>query len=504
MSKLTPLAVQFNWPEEQLTLSYQLDDGFEIVSNERGYAYAVFPFRGNVREFMKYTRRSRADVIVSYGPQKVWEGKLAIKEHQENKTVLSALGGWASLQRDLMFELYVDRMLERWKPMYFQSNVVNDLYQIDEQNRIYAAPRKGEDFDTSHKFGFRYRIPDDSVNKIVAVSFDYEILGTSTWRMELKNQSGTVEASATGSTPTPTTGTINLSPMSLTTGFDLRLEFFYNSGTATEYTGETGDTYLKVTDIRVAYATGTITSADILEDIMTKAAAAGLDVSADAQRIEAQTDDIYHYVEEDITYADAILKVAALADTNLTAADYIISIFEDGRLVFEKKTTNPVYYEAQVDKYKIRQDSADVINKAYTLGHFRALNWRRVRGDVQSDSESIDRFGVQGAFIDAEVLSLTTRNEMAAALVAAGKDGEPEIEITFSDLFHDGGVVQVNPALIKPGSRIRMRGLPLGLSQSLGTITELEVKEVYIRSTGAELMLVRPDQSLEKQVGRLL
>ncbi len=504
MSRLTPLSVSVKWPEQQLNLAYLLED-FNIVSNEHGFAWADFFYRGNIREFMSLTRRSRADVVVAYGPQPVWEGKLAIKEHDEGQIKLTALGPWASLSRFPMFELHVDRSLERWKAMRFDTNIVNEAYEIDEENRIYAAPRQDEDYDNTRKFGFRYRVPDDSNNKIVRVEMDYEIRGGSTWRLEVKSQSGALEASANAATPTPTSGTFTLNPLSLTTGNALTIEYFYNSGTSTTYTQETGDHYCKITSIRVVYVNqATITASDIASNMLTRANAAGLDISADDQLIEAQTDDIYQFTEEDISYADAFIKLAGLADSDLSADDYQVAVFEDQKLIFKKKSSSPVFYEADVERFKIRQDASNVINKAYTLGHYREINWRRVRGDIQQDDESITRFGVQGGFLDAEVLSLTTRNEMAAALVAANKDGEPEIEIELSNIYYSGGTSQINPALIRPGSFIKLRGMPLGLSESLGTVTELEVKETYIRPNGTDLMLVRPQQSLQNQVGKVI
>ncbi len=504
MSAITPLSVSISWSHEQIQLSYRLID-YEIVKNTRGFAFATLVFNGSLEDVMSIARRERGNIEVYYGPEEIWSGKIDDVEINGSIITVTAVGGWASLARGTLFEVYSDIDQNRFVEALAGDS---DHMIIRKSPRIRFTPRQNNDYSnaSADKGILVYYEPDDGENIIERVEIEYEILGDVDWQMDIRTSVGVV-SSVNASTPTPATGSLTLdtSAMAASNANFVAIDYYYDNATRTTYTGETGtDNYCMITNFRIFFKNqATITARDIALDMLSKANAMGLEVSADTSKIgDTFTTDIIEFRPEDISFAEAFEQLAALADVDTPSSDIEMGVFEGGKLVF-RKPQDPKKIYARIKDFTIRRSGAYVFNRAYATGWFQEKGYLFVRGDIQVDQDSVAKFGIKTAFLDTEITALADRNAAALAVVEANKRGKPEVEVEFSNFFYGPASKQISPYLIRPYNVVQLMNVPVGLSELFGNVEELRVEEVVITPAGVALQLVRPSSNIDQQIATL-
>jgi len=156
-------------------------------------------------------------------------------------------------------------------------------YEMDIRNRLWVAPREGEACDTTRRGGFYYECIFDDIKRVtftVAVGdfgdFDAELRAfASDWSAYDTIWQHSVDGAGAMDETLSTERPI--------------LEFTMWKTTAGDYAGATGDSYLKITDVKVYGTVDTSpTSSDVAEDIVDQIQA-DTSISSDASLIETIT-----------------------------------------------------------------------------------------------------------------------------------------------------------------------------------------------------------------------
>jgi len=262
------------------------------------------------------------EVILRNGLTALWRGEMRGIEQDVETIGITALGNWIYLD-DYPYigggamagtrgRLWCDTRYGKWKPCVGAS-FAPERYEMDNQNRIYIAPRKGERFSASLAGAQRYISRTDNIKR---VTFDYSITLAANWEawlasMDEDRGNWAVEwsllASGAGAAD------VTLDPERA------RLEFFliYNAAEA-EYAGETGSgCEMSLTSVKV-FGTNIIThgiynvACDIKDQLQ-----AGTPIEDDDTLIEVITLDLKPlFYEQGETCYEALKDAAYFGDAN--------------------------------------------------------------------------------------------------------------------------------------------------------------------------------------------
>jgi len=235
------------------------------------------------------------EVTLRNGLTPLWNGHMRHIEQDRETITVTALGNWTHLD-DLTYigggapagtigRLWCDTRYGKWKPGTDDHLVAYtpERYQFDQQNRLYIAPRKGENFGpagTAHGALYYLVLYDD----VQRVTFDYDFVDPGNWVGRLNSFDAAWGLFATEWT-IAATGAAAFDRTLPNARAILIFEMYYNAAAA-NYAGETGACYLKITNLKV-YGTADITPTvtDVATDIAAQLTAGGL-ISADTSLIE--------------------------------------------------------------------------------------------------------------------------------------------------------------------------------------------------------------------------
>jgi len=304
---------------EDMTLGFILDRSSALDWPDVGYGY---------------------EVVLRSGLDALWSGEIRHIEQDVEMIGITALGNWIYLD-DFPYigggatpgtrgRLWCDTRWGKWRPVTGDDSVnfAPEKYQMDNQNRLWICPRKGETFGTTDNDeygGYKYISLCDNIKR---VTFNYDFLDPDNWLFQLRsmdanranqNTEWTLAATAAGA-----------ADVTLATP-RARLEFSlsYNAADA-QYNGETGeDCYGKITNLKV-YGTTDITPTvtDVGVDIVAQVQA-GTPIENDTTQIEtiAVTLEPLFYEQGEMCY-EALKDAAYFGDANNQAIGWGV---ESGR-----------------------------------------------------------------------------------------------------------------------------------------------------------------------------
>lgn len=256
------LALQlYNAPDGALLADFSNAESCVATTGAHGFrSLSCFVPMTLAESFVYYDQAPGKWLSLNYGAGAAWEGRVEDREIVDGGLRLTAFGAWQAMYDVPYTALWSAGGVAGWRPLTTDefSDATPEKYEIDNNNRIYVAPKKGEIFQNApHKIGrIGFQIPDDSSREFVGVQFDYEFAGVSPWRGQLNTNdaawgSGASVWSVIG-TGSVQTGSVHLT---LTARASAQFLVLYNSGTPAVYSGETGDTYLKITNLRFVTTT---------------------------------------------------------------------------------------------------------------------------------------------------------------------------------------------------------------------------------------------------------
>lgn len=200
---------------------------------------------------------SRLDrLMVTDQGQPCWEGRAEDVAIVPEGLRVTALGDWRVIGDAPYTNLWSDTSVALWRPLTAddRGGRTPDRYRFDQQNRLFIGLVKNNNYDNANLGSFGYQIPDQATAGIVGLMITVEHnLPTATWAVQISRCTGGFGGTRTAIQTIAGTGSTQTISTYLTfTASDaLEIALFYASGVAATYTGESGASYARITQLRV-------------------------------------------------------------------------------------------------------------------------------------------------------------------------------------------------------------------------------------------------------------
>lgn len=442
-------------------------EGIVFRSAEHGnWSFECFIVMGQYPALEFYELGYDLCITISYGGFDVWCGRVEDVAVQADGLQIVAMGLWSTFNDFLYSALWSDSGYGNWDQLTNDHNAVYDAdrWEADNNNRLRIVPRKGEDFETGKKGGWAYEIPHKSDRDIVRVVFDYEFKASSDWIAKCRTANGAWASESGGEWTLTGNGTIQSGSASLdwTSYATDRLLFmmYYDDGTPTEYTGETGDYYLKITGItlRTLDSVDHICGKEVAKGLLDYVVARNSDVAADYTLIECPNVDLDTFIVEDVRPARILDDLVAMGDDS-TPPRYFEAGMWGNRLHFRKTQISStddghhkVWY-ASISEFETERSLSLLVNQAYaTYGDQRT--------DRATKADSVAVHGITREETVSVSTESATRAELARdALLQDQCNIEPRASFLI-DQIKDGAGADTDFWEIRSGDFMHLVNLP--------------------------------------------
>lgn len=460
--------------------SLPLPQSTTFSTNEHGFAdlNCFFPL-SLARAFHLYDRAGLPHVEVApLGGGVAWEGRLEDVSIVADGIRLMALGYQRAFSDAPYSALWSGARVDEFRPLdaSVATNDKSQKFESDTNNRLYIAIRKNEVL-SSGNFGSQWKaIPSQSLRPIIAVSFDYEFNGSSSWQLALNRRDAT---GAYLSTPWSLNGTGSLQTGTRNealTGCD-GLSFHLSATTGLTYTGETGDTYIKITNLRIK----TTSSASVYASEIAAALATYLNglnssqIQAVSALIESPGLDLRDEVYEDAWPTDILTRLARLGDNQSPPRIWEWGVWENRILHLRPRGSAGRTWYVDVLPEEIQRTIDLLRNSAYSL--YQDENGRKLRTAAASSADSRARYQVtRQEMVSASTTSGAQAGVQRDAFLADHANPIPRVGIDVRALYDSAGVCWPQWAA-RSGDLVVIRNLPVGLSTEIDRIRSFRVAE---------------------------
>lgn len=428
-----------------------------------------------VESFAIYAAQGLIYVVAMRGLKRIWLGRLSDPGLWANAegsgVVIRALGLWEALNDVRYTALWSDTRYEQWIQFPDTSDLldVSMRFEQDKTNRLYCSPKKGDSFPQFGGFIWRYETPHLSARAITALTCSYAFIAPAGWRFSVRNKnsgsllSDTTTIDATGSL---LTGTISTTQPAGTNQINVLL--YWNSAGNTTITSETGDWYLRLTNIRVTTAP-TITADAITGDVLTK------QLLIAAGTLQNPGLDFTDLVFEDAPGIEAIERVVSEGDG--IGTPYVARVDANGKLHLEPFGAYGRTWYVDLTDLELAQDRATLANAAYSV--YKDANGRVLRTTTATNNNSVVEYGyTRTEAVDANTTSSTIAGQYRDAYLSDNNVIRPAAAIAFDAVYTaTGGRESLTEVL--PGDTIVVRNLPLafGNTTTLDRVRSFRITE---------------------------
>jgi hypothetical protein len=405
-----------------------------------------------------------------------WEGRLEDRLIVDEGIQLRAFGGWSAYNDQLYTALWSKTGSGGWRFVTNQDNAAHQSqkFEGDNDNRIYIALKKNEVYTTSAIGGQFFVLPDRGGRNNITISFDYDItLPNSDWGFRTRTYAAafgatTIEDTVTGN-GSQQTGSKSIT---VTAGRPIvTLSMRFIAGGSYTATAETGDWYIRITNIRVK----TTTAAAVLANSIAASLVVFVSAfnpgqaSSSTALIEATTRDLQDEIYED-------MRPAAILANLASRHGYEVGVWEGQRLHFRPLASAGTNYHVDVTRLSYGTSLNDTYNEAYALyqdANNRALRTTTAQNDAGITESGVRRRGV----IRVRTTSATQANAERDALLTAQGDFTTRLLIEFERLQTPGGAI-VPLWMLRSGDTITMANLPPTLSADIDKLRTFRVNRV--------------------------
>lgn len=205
--------------------------------------------------FVFYTLAGTPTVELNAGPLVIWRGRAEKITARDGLLTIGAMGQWrATADVEDYTALWSDASYAEWQKIADEliATSASDQYELDNNNRLYLAPRHGETIAAGDGGYWGYIVPDGGRRDLVVVQFKYTLVGsTFTARLQSRTSAWASPSSlwSLGGTAGNQSGAKFIT---FTAAAALTFEHTANSGTSVT---NTGSKFLKITGLRVATST---------------------------------------------------------------------------------------------------------------------------------------------------------------------------------------------------------------------------------------------------------
>lgn len=402
-------------------------------------------------------------LYLNAGAAIIWKGRLEDLSHERNGLRWAAYGPFRWFSDYLYNYIWSTQDLSGVTSCTIDMGSVYDdaKFVLDKNNRIFIGLKKNETYASggSSEIGAQVFYDNHVMGGLIKrVEFDYDVvMPSSNWVARIRSYTegfigGTTEWSRTSSGSGSAVVTLT-NERSL-----IVFEFYNNTGSGVNFTGESGSDYAKFTNLRFKLVDqATITASDVAKGILGFLDFVTVDrISGSEALIEATTEDLIEASWAD-TYMDDVLR--DLAATNDAAADpvqYDVGMWNDN-LHFRPKGTESITWLAEVNKRSYNRSLAAMRNNVYALYRSESGN-RILRTTAQNDTASIDRWDI---IRQDHVRENTTDPAQAADNrdMYLKESAEPPLRVAFDidRIYLPGGGGPVPLWMVRAGDKIIIR-----------------------------------------------
>jgi len=461
--------------------------------------------------FMLYNLALGGEVILSWGGRDVWEGRIEDVALSQSVVSIVALGYSRALV-DMPITLFMsESSYAGWRPINQEDNINADPSRayFDNNNRVYLAPRKNSELDSTHWAGMGYARPHRSITDIYRATFDYEAFGETgkTYIFDFRRRTegwnnispALWTLSADGTTQT---GSEDIS----ISGGATNLSFMCYRGNATGdvYTGETGEFYLKITNLRLYGIDDTeITAKDVIGELVSHINSVNpTQLSAETGQVADPGLDLTDQIYEDAQAIDIIEGLQGLGDDQTPPRYWRASVWEGKRVQFQPVGKYAREYQVNFGDLVINRSVDTAFTGFYTA--YSDQNNRRLRTTQTDDPYALKRLGFSRVgVIDVSTTSQTQAEAARGAAVEDSRYSIPFSAFTVKKLF--SSLQTAAPLyLLRSGDNITIRNWPPILGGRQDRVRTFKVLMTSLDLRTGDLT-VTPEQyprSLDQMIAR--
>jgi hypothetical protein len=431
--------------------------------------------------FSWYDRAGMPHLVVTAHGGVVWEGRLEDVAIVPGGIEFSAFGYWRAYTDLVYTSFWSSTAMHQFRQVNSDevAGYTPHRYEFDTNNRVYIAPVKDTNYTGGTHFGaLAWRVPDRSRRDIDTVSFFYLLDLPADWVAELygydENFTGAELLWQEISSGSVISGSAAASFMYAKPILVARL--FYNGASPTTYSGETGDSYFRLTAVEMRSQAAPIYADHIAADLVDYAYALNgsrRQVIDDKSLISAPGVALKDEVYED-RYPYTILdQLAAIGDSSTPPRRYEVGVFEGRRLHFRPRGAAGRAWHVDAGALEVERTLDPVINAAYTT--YRDSRLFPLRTDTLIDNRARDRFGV----LRLGAVEATTTSQLQAEIqrdahVTDWSNPPPRSSLSCSRLFDAWGaaVPLWGP---RSGDTVTIRNLPPTVSPGIDSIRTFRI-----------------------------
>lgn len=376
-------------------------EGCTVSTGAHGYEALRGFVRLSRREALRwFNRQGMCDVALYAGPGVAWEGRLEDVFVAPGGIELLALGAWRAFSDIPYNALWSTTQTGAWREL-----VENDdpfarasRYEMDTNGRLQIGPKKGDWYNTSPSDvgALVYEAPAGGSRNLVAASFAYEFHMPAGWTARLVTYGlGFASAAVVWSlaaTGGLLTGSVNVT---FTAAPIVTLQLINTSGAVYDYTLETGDRFLRATELRLKTTTGTVGADTIAQDLVSAVRAVNpSQLSSVTGLIQAPGLDLYDEAYEDQYPIDILAKLAGLGDNQTPPRRWEVGVYEGKALHLRPRGSAGRTWYFDAESPEIGRSLDALWNSAYAVYQNSANRTAREALAPTTDAESVARYGI--------------------------------------------------------------------------------------------------------------
>jgi len=446
--------------------------------------------------FALYDRPGLPHVVLSDGANVIFEGRLEDVAITDPGARLTAFGYWRALSDVPYTALWSDTSVAAWRALTpaDRTGARTEKWTTDTNNRLFIAPNKGEAYTTTTPGWLGYAAPHRGARNIARVTFAYDLTASSDFRGRLIS----VDTSFAGTPTTEWTLTGNGSAQTGTATITISgantqyLYFQLEALSSVTYAGETGDWYLKITNIRVLSTTASTVTVDAIAAALASYVNGinSTQLSASATLIAAPGLDLTDEVYADEYPADILTRLVGLGDNQTPPRQWECGVWENQRLHLRARGAAARAWYVDTGSLDVERSLATLANAAY--GVYQDTTNRMQRTATTTDAGSIARFALtRRAAVAASTTSSTQAGVQRDAYLADRKDPPTRADIQIPALYDAvGGRWPL--WLARSGDTITIRNLPPTLSLDVDRIRTFRIAETAY-SCDTDVLSVTPE-----------
>lgn len=426
--------------------------------------------------------------VLSDGADVVWSGRVEGKAVVKGGVKISAYGLARAFDDVLYTALWSKSTTADWREVSGDelANSAPALYEMDNNNRLFIGLKKSANYNNVAKLGrMVYELPDKGSRDAATISCDYSIVVTASFgacaiSIEGYDDDWTLVESEdiAASITTSDSGTFSHTFAAGVT--KVAFQFRRQNASDVEYTGETGETYGRLTNVRIKSTTAaTVLSSAIAQALYEYVDSVNPTLLA-GSRIQATSLDLRQEIYEDARPSE-ILDNLALRES------YVWGVDEHGVFYWQPRSTVGRRWVVDALDIEVEDDLDAIHNQAYAV--YQDANDRRLRTDPAENTISVRIYGVRRQrSIDARTTSQAQAASHRDALLNDTSFYAIRAEIDFEAIYDEQGN-RGELWQVKGGDRVTIRNLPSLYSLDNDALASFIVERAMYESATNRLTL---------------